>query len=115
VTKERPSKELRLYWRRWVPVADTTPSPFERRMARASTLLSAVTDFLMQVAALLRQLVHLAGWIVLLAGCVELLISPHLTTGHLAVPSAGALAVLQSLIKPRRQSPDNPNLPDQPS
>lgn len=88
-------------------MADATPSAFERRLSRASKLVSAVTDFLMHVTALLRQLVQLAGWIVLLAGCVELLISPHLTTGHLAVPGVGALAVLQSLVKPwwRRELP----------
>jgi hypothetical protein len=61
-----------------VPVPSVTPSAFERRMARASKLLSAVTDFLMHMAALLRQLVHVAGWIVLLAGCVELDTDPDL-------------------------------------
>jgi hypothetical protein len=86
-----------------------TPSAFEWRLARASTMLSAATKFLEHVAAFLRQLVHVAGWVVLLAGCVELLISPHLTLGHLAVPGAGAAAILQSLVKPRRrQDPDIP-------
>ena len=81
-------------------MADATPSAFERRLSRASRLLSEVTTFLTHLAALLRQLVHVAGWIVLLAGCTELLISPHLTAGHLAVPGAGALAVMQSLVRP---------------
>lgn len=64
-----------------------------------SPVLSAATRFLEHVVALLRQLVHVAGWIVLLAGCAGLLISPHLSPGHLAVPGAGVLAVLQSLVK----------------
>jgi hypothetical protein len=70
------------------------------KLARASKLLSAVTDFLMYLAAVMRQLVQVAGGIVLLAECVALLISPHLTIGRLAMPGVGALAVLQSLVKP---------------
>lgn len=92
-------------------MASDAPSPFERRLARASKLLSAVTDFLRHLAALLRQLARVFGWIVLLAGCIELLISPHLTTEHLAVPGVGALAVLQSLVKPwwrNELPPDDP-------
>ena len=79
---------------------------FERRLARASKVLSALTEFLEQVAALLRQLVHAAGWLVVLVGCVSLLIHPHLSSEHVIVPGAGALAVLQSLIRPRRQHSD---------
>jgi hypothetical protein len=58
------------------------------------------------LANLLRQLVHVVGWVVLLDGSVNLLIDPHLSLTHLVVPGAGSLAVLQGLIKRRERQED---------
>lgn len=76
------------------------PSMFFRLVATASRMIIAVTRLLEDIASLLRQLVHIAGWVVLLIGAINLVIHPHLSLEHLAVPGAGALAVLQSLVKP---------------
>jgi len=83
-------------------LARTTPDAFRRRLGEASKILGSITGFLEEVANLLRQLVHVVGWLVLLISCASLLVHPHLTPEHLAVPGAGALAVLQSVIRPRR-------------
>jgi hypothetical protein len=54
------------------------------------------------VAGLLRELVHAAGWVVLLIGCVSLVFHPHLSVAYLVTPGGGVLAVLQGAIRPRR-------------
>jgi hypothetical protein len=94
-------------------VAEDRPSAFERRLGMASKVLAAVTEFLAHVAALLRQLLHVAGWIILLAGCVELLIRPHFSPEHLVMPGAGTFAVLQSHIRLWRHH-DQGTPPDEP-
>lgn len=75
-------------------------------LAKASRLVCAVTGFLEQIANLLRQLVHITGWLILLASCINLLIHPHLSLEHLLMPGFGTLAVLQSMIRPRRRPED---------
>ena len=55
------------------------------------------TILLGQAAGLLRQLVCVAGWLVLLSATMTLLFQPRLNPGHLIVPGAGTLAVLQGL------------------
>jgi hypothetical protein len=87
-------------------VARASPSAFVRWLAHSSRAIKVATEFFEQVADLLRQLVHVVGWLVLLVGVVKLLIYPHLSLEHLVVPGTGALAVLQSLIRPRRQQED---------
>ena len=79
--------------------------PVVGRLDDATNVVSAASRLLQQVAAFLRQLVSVVGWLTLLAGAIGLLIHPHLSLGHL-VQSAGAIAVLQSTIKPRRKHPD---------
>jgi hypothetical protein len=78
-------------------VAPASPSPFERRLARAGRDVRAVTVLLEQAAGLLRQLVCVAGWLVVLSATVTLLFQPRLDPGHLIAPGAGILAVLQGL------------------
>jgi hypothetical protein len=82
-------------------VASASPSPFERRLARAGRDVRAVTVFLEQAAGLLHQLVCVAGWLVLLSATVTFLFQPHLDPGHLIAPGAGTLAVLQGLTPAR--------------
>ena len=60
-----------------------------------------VTVFLDQAAGLLRQLVCVAGWLVLLSATVTLLFQPRLDPGHLIAPGAGTLAALQGLTPAR--------------
>jgi hypothetical protein len=85
-------------------VAPATPSPFERRLARAARDVRAVTILLEQAAGLLRQLVCVAGWLVLLSATVTLLLRPRLDPGHLIAPGAGTLAVLQGFTPARATS-----------
>lgn len=87
-------------------VAGPKQPPVVGRLDDATNVVSAASRLLQQVAAFLRQLVSVVGWLTLLAGAIGLLIHPHLSLGHLLVPSAGAIAVLQSTIKPRRKHPD---------
>jgi hypothetical protein len=75
----------------------TSPSPFERRLDRAGINVLAVTVLLEQACGLLRQLVCVAGWLVLLTAAARLLVQPHIAPGHLIAPGAGALAVLQGV------------------
>lgn len=84
-------------------VARNSPPAFLQRLAHASRAIKAVTEFLEQIAGLLRQAVQVVGWAVLLVGVIKLLISPYLTLEHLVAPSAGALAILQSLVRPWRR------------
>ena len=81
-------------------MAPASPSPFERRLTRAGRDIRAVTALLEQAAGLLRQLVCVAGWLVLLSATITLLFQPHLEPGHLIAPGAGTLAVLQGLTRP---------------
>jgi hypothetical protein len=64
--------------------------------------LAALTGLVESVASLLRQLVHVVGWVVLLVGCVGMALHPHLSLGYLMTPASGVLAVLQGMIRPRR-------------
>jgi hypothetical protein len=84
-------------------VARASPPVFVRRLVHVSNMVKAVTEFLERIAALLRQVVHVVGWLVLLVAAIKLLIHPDLSPEHFVVPGAGALAVLQSLIRPRRR------------
>jgi hypothetical protein len=84
-------------------MATVQPSAFARRLAEVSRAVVAVTGLLEQVAGLLRQVVHIVGWLVLLSGSLSLLLQPHLSLDRLITPGAGALAVLQGLIKPQRR------------
>jgi len=93
-------------------MANVEPSAFVRRVAEISKALAAVAglvqqaaDLVHQVSGLLRQLVHAAGWLVLLYG----LFQPHLSPEHLITPGAGALAVLQGLIKLQRRQGSRPD------
>lgn len=72
---------------------------------RMSCIVHAASKLLVQVAACMRQVVSVAGWLVLLVSTVSLLIDPHVTLTHLVTPGAGALAVLQSMIKARGLTP----------
>jgi len=78
-------------------------SPFERRLARAGRDVRAATVFLEQACALLRQLVRVAGWLVLLTAIARLFLQPSVGPGYLIAPGAGALAVLQG-VRPSRPS-----------
>jgi hypothetical protein len=80
----------------------TPPAAIVERLAKASNALAAVTGLIEEIANLLRQLVHVAGWLLLLYSTIRLMIHPTLSPGHLVVSGAGALAVLQGLIKSRR-------------
>jgi hypothetical protein len=73
----------------------------------AASVIKAFSGLLEQIANLLRHLVLVAGWLILLAGSIGLLVHPHLSPEHLLAPGAGALAILQSLIKPRRRRTAN--------
>jgi hypothetical protein len=103
-----PSRELKALLEEVGLMARVTPSVFVRRLAELSKALAAVTGLLEHVAALLRQLVHVVGWLVLLSGSVSLLLQPHLSPVHLITPGAGMLAVLQGAIKPRRRQAGDP-------
>jgi hypothetical protein len=87
------------------PPAEVTPSNqssrFVKRAAELSDRVRAVTGLLEHVAGLLRQLVCVAGWLVLLWGSADIPFQPHFSPEHLAVPGAGALAVLQGLVDRR--------------
>jgi hypothetical protein len=70
---------------------------------RMTRIVNAASKLLVQVAACMRQVVSVAGWVVLLVSTVSLLVDPHVSLAHLISPGAGALAVLQSVIKARGQ------------
>jgi hypothetical protein len=76
-------------------------SALARRLARLGASIAAITGLLENVAGLLRQLVQVAGWLLLLVGCVGLFFHPHLSIAYLATPGGGALAVLQGFIRLR--------------
>jgi len=83
--------------------ARASPPKFVRRLVHASNAVKTVTEFLEYLAAFLRQVVHIVGWLVLLVAMIKLLVRPDLSPEHFVVPGAGTLAVLQSLIRPRRR------------
>jgi hypothetical protein len=86
------------------PAEVTFSSQLSRFVVRASELsdrVRAVTGLLEHVAGLLRQLVCVTGWLVLLWGFAGIPFQPHFSPEHLAVPGAGALAVLQGLVDRR--------------
>ena len=83
-------------------VAAAGSSAFDRRLTAVCAVLAAVTRVVESIAGLLRQLVQVAGWVVLLVGCVGLTFHPHLSLAYLVTPGGGALAVLQGVIRPRR-------------
>ena len=70
---------------------------------RMTSIVHATSRLLVQVAACMRQVVSVVGWLVLLVSTVSLLVDPHVSLAHLLTPGAGALAVLQSVIKARGQ------------
>lgn len=73
-------------------------------LREASRVVVAASEFLRDIAGFLRQLVHIAGWAVLLFSAPGLLLShPRVAAGLLAGPAIGALAVLQGMVKPRRR------------
>ena len=82
-------------------MASASASAFQCRLARAGRDVCAVTVLLDQAAALLRQLVCVAVWLVLLSATVTLPFQPHLDSRHLIAPGAGTLAVLQGLTPAR--------------
>ena len=72
-----------------------------RRLDDAATVVYAATGLLRQTSGLLRQLVMMVGWLVLLAGSVRLLTDPPsaFDLDHFAAPGAGAIAVVQGLVR----------------
>lgn len=76
-------------------------SSWARRLAGTGASIAAVTGLLENIAGLLRQLVQVAGWLLLLVGCIGLFFRPHLSIEYLATPGGGALAVMQGFIRPR--------------
>lgn len=73
---------------------------FEQRLARAGKNVAAVSGLLEQVARMLRQLVHVAGWLVLLYWIGRLPFRPDLSVAHLVLtPGGGLLAVIQGIVK----------------
>lgn len=70
-------------------------SRFVQRIAAATERVAAITNLLEQVAGMFYQLVHVAGWLVLLYGSIALLVQPHPSLEHLVAPGAGVAAVLQ--------------------
>ena len=87
-------------------MARAKPSTFIKSLTEASLMVSALTDFLEDVADCIRQVAHIAGWIVLLISVVGLLHHQDLSWNHLAAPGAGTLAILQSLIRRKRRRTD---------
>lgn len=81
-----------------------------RSLDDASKVVGAASGLLGQTSGLLRQMVAMVGWLVLLVGSIRLLVVPpaEFTVELLLTPGAGAVAVLQGLI---RRS-DHPGHPD---
>ncbi len=52
-------------------------------MGEASDIVNVVDGFLRHIADLLRQLVHVVGWLILLTSFVSLLFHPHLSPPEL--------------------------------
>ena len=88
-------------------MAIAKPRSAVSRLEHATRILNAANKLLLQVAACLRQLVTVTGWLVLLVSTVTLLVNPHVPPTHFVTPGAGALAVIQGLIKARSKSRDN--------
>jgi hypothetical protein len=73
-------------------------SGFAWRCAAVSRDVAAVTNLLEHVAGLLRQVFHVAGWLVLLWGAAVLPFQAHPSPVHLIAPGAGLLAVVQGIL-----------------
>lgn len=84
------------------------------RLDGTTRVVIAASGLLNQIAGFLRQLVSVIGWLALVVGAISSLTHPRLSLAHLLVPGTGALAVLQSAIKPRRKHPvhGSPSLAD---
>ncbi|MFC4592312.1 hypothetical protein [Sphaerisporangium corydalis] len=85
-----------------------------RRLEDASKVVRATSGLLRHTSGLLRQLVMMVGWLVLLAGSVRLLLDPPaaLSLAHFLTPGAGAVAVVQGLLRPpARWWPPEPPAP----
>lgn len=93
-----PPEELKALWRRLVQLAAPDQSRFVRRVAEITKGVAAVTGLLERLAGLLRQAVHVVGWLVLLWGAAVLPFQGHPSPEHLVVPGAGLLAVLQGAV-----------------
>ncbi|MEU8271560.1 hypothetical protein AB0B89_30915 [Sphaerisporangium sp. NPDC049002] len=82
----------------------------------ASKVVKAATGLTDQAVRLVRQLVHLAGWIVLLISTVKLVIDPpqELAAANFLGHGAGAAAVLQGVVKvpARWRKAQTPSLPE---
>lgn len=76
-------------------------SPFVQRVAAIRVSIVAMTGLLEDVAGLLRRLVLVVGWVVVLWGLVRLFSHQVFSLERLVTPGAGALAVLQGLVRPR--------------
>jgi hypothetical protein len=87
-------------------VVDQKQPRIVAKLDDATSVVRATNRLLHQVAACMRQLVCVSGWLTLLVGGIGLLIHPHFSPAHLLVPGAGALAVLQSTIRPLRKQPE---------
>jgi hypothetical protein len=68
---------------------------------RVSRFVLATSDFLENIVTLLRKFAQLAGLIVVVVACIELVINPHLSLDYLTLPG-GILAIVQGFIKPRK-------------
>ncbi len=82
-------------------MAAVRQSRFLRRVAETSKAVAALTGLLEHVAELLRQVLHVAGWLVLLWGSVALPFQAHPSPAHLVAPGAGMAAVFQGLVAGR--------------
>jgi hypothetical protein len=80
------------------PPGQSDQATFVQRVAEISKSVAAVTGLLEHVAGLLRQAVHVVGWLVLLWGAAALPFQPHPSPEHLIVPGAGLVAVLQGVV-----------------
>jgi hypothetical protein len=82
-------------------VARVSSSKVRRRLVEAAKDADALTGLLRHIAEAMRQLVHVVGWVAILFGTVSLMLHPSVSLVHLLTPSAGALGVLQGVIKVR--------------
>ena len=77
-----------------------------RRLDDASSVVRAASNLLSEVADLVRQLLHIVGWLVLMLGVIRLMIYPHPSPEHLLAPGLAVLAVAQSAIRPGKRGRD---------
>ena len=89
-------------------MAEIQPRGVVSKLDSATRIVRAINRFLLQVAGCMRLLVTVAGWLVLLWSTVTLLVHPHVPPAHLVVPGAGALAVIQGMVKTRSKPRNKP-------